>query len=391
MERDEETGLALHGARYYAAWLGRWTAGDPIGLDGGINRYAYVSGNPITKVDPGGTAERLVVDQVTYAYEGSTYVEFDDADLVPGHVMVETNGGDPNGLLAVSVGKSGGLAHQDYEHSRRSAAYIRDQLRNDIVAARNQTATIVGCATLALFALPFAIEGGIALTAYTAGSGSLSTGAYLAAGDLSTAVATYASGDTLVAGTLAALGGALEAEAIASGSPPGSSAFAGGRSLGATPAGAENVKAPLMLTAGRPTTKTLAQVRRLRGKPRWQAAERYIQEVYGAATQRHYRVPLGSGVTTPGGRFVDAPLDLPSGGTLAGEVKIYRQWRTVGGLPRRGEVPLSSNIRQQILKDVWLRENVPGFDPKWIFVDAAPSATLGAFLRKHNIVSVIYR
>jgi len=54
-------------------------------------------------------------------------------------------------------------------------------------------------------------------------------------------------------------------------------------------------------------------------------------------------------------------------------------------------VPLSSNIRQQILKDVWLRENVPGFDPKWIFVDAAPSATLGAFLRKHNIVSVIYR
>jgi RHS repeat-associated protein len=32
MERDEETGLAYHGARYYAAWLGRWTTVDPFWL-----------------------------------------------------------------------------------------------------------------------------------------------------------------------------------------------------------------------------------------------------------------------------------------------------------------------------------------------------------------------
>ena len=31
-ERDEETGLYYHGARYYACWLGRWTAADPVGL-----------------------------------------------------------------------------------------------------------------------------------------------------------------------------------------------------------------------------------------------------------------------------------------------------------------------------------------------------------------------
>jgi RHS repeat-associated protein len=31
-ERDEETGLYYHGARYYAPWLGRWTAADPLGL-----------------------------------------------------------------------------------------------------------------------------------------------------------------------------------------------------------------------------------------------------------------------------------------------------------------------------------------------------------------------
>ena len=31
-ERDEESGLYYHGARYYAPWLGRWTSCDPSGL-----------------------------------------------------------------------------------------------------------------------------------------------------------------------------------------------------------------------------------------------------------------------------------------------------------------------------------------------------------------------
>ena len=30
-ERDEETGLYYHGARQYAAWLGRWTRADQAG------------------------------------------------------------------------------------------------------------------------------------------------------------------------------------------------------------------------------------------------------------------------------------------------------------------------------------------------------------------------
>lgn len=31
-ERDEETGLYYHGARYYVPWLGRWAATDRIGV-----------------------------------------------------------------------------------------------------------------------------------------------------------------------------------------------------------------------------------------------------------------------------------------------------------------------------------------------------------------------
>ena len=30
-ERDEESGLYYHGARYYTPWLGRWAACDPMG------------------------------------------------------------------------------------------------------------------------------------------------------------------------------------------------------------------------------------------------------------------------------------------------------------------------------------------------------------------------
>ena len=54
-ERDEESGLNYHGARYYAPWLGRWGSCDPIGLAGGMNLYGYCGGNCIGANDPTGT------------------------------------------------------------------------------------------------------------------------------------------------------------------------------------------------------------------------------------------------------------------------------------------------------------------------------------------------
>jgi RHS repeat-associated protein len=54
-EKDEETKLYLMGARYYAAWLARWTAADPAGTVDGTNLYAYVRGSPVGLVDPSGT------------------------------------------------------------------------------------------------------------------------------------------------------------------------------------------------------------------------------------------------------------------------------------------------------------------------------------------------
>ena len=55
MERDEESGLNYHSARYYAAWLAMWVSCDPIGQEGGVNVCTYCSGNPLSRTDTVGT------------------------------------------------------------------------------------------------------------------------------------------------------------------------------------------------------------------------------------------------------------------------------------------------------------------------------------------------
>jgi RHS repeat-associated protein len=51
MERDEESGLSYHGARYLSLSLARWLSADPTGISGGLNVFAYAAGNPLSMVD----------------------------------------------------------------------------------------------------------------------------------------------------------------------------------------------------------------------------------------------------------------------------------------------------------------------------------------------------
>lgn len=55
MERDEESGLNYHTARYYAPWLGGWTSCDPLAKPAELNLYSYGFRNPIVYTDHLGT------------------------------------------------------------------------------------------------------------------------------------------------------------------------------------------------------------------------------------------------------------------------------------------------------------------------------------------------
>ncbi len=53
-ERDDESGLSYHGARYYAPTFARWLQCDPAGMEDHINLYVFTRNNPINLVDRDG-------------------------------------------------------------------------------------------------------------------------------------------------------------------------------------------------------------------------------------------------------------------------------------------------------------------------------------------------
>jgi RHS repeat-associated protein len=49
---DIESNLHSNGHRDYDPRLGRYVESDPIGLEGGINTYAYAGNDPVNAIDP---------------------------------------------------------------------------------------------------------------------------------------------------------------------------------------------------------------------------------------------------------------------------------------------------------------------------------------------------
>ena len=83
--RDKETGLHYNWHRDYDAGVGRYVQSDPIGLAGGINTYAYVSGNPLSYIDPDGLVEIYRGGGVTInAYPGPQAGGIEHARWGPG-------------------------------------------------------------------------------------------------------------------------------------------------------------------------------------------------------------------------------------------------------------------------------------------------------------------
>jgi RHS repeat-associated protein len=63
---DAETLTWNNGYRDYNSGFGRYLESDPIGLNGGVNTYAYVGNNPLSYVDPYGQS----TFQIGFAFNG---------------------------------------------------------------------------------------------------------------------------------------------------------------------------------------------------------------------------------------------------------------------------------------------------------------------------------
>ena len=91
---DKESGLFYNGFRTYIPSIGRYSQSDPIGLDGGWNRFGYVGGNALKFTDPLGLQS------------GATTLPFPEGGTsIPPWVL--TIGGRALGVLGAALSLSG--------------------------------------------------------------------------------------------------------------------------------------------------------------------------------------------------------------------------------------------------------------------------------------------
>jgi RHS repeat-associated protein len=111
---DKETGLAYNYFRDYDPQTGRYVQSDPIGLDGGINTYAYAGQSPLMSTDPEGLCD--VICRNAFRAAG---INPESSRIAPSTVTITKAGvcspGDP--MCAISM-RAAGLEGPFYGESK---------------------------------------------------------------------------------------------------------------------------------------------------------------------------------------------------------------------------------------------------------------------------------
>lgn len=124
---NDGTGLYYYRARYYSPNLSRFISEDPIGLEGGINSYAYVDGNPLMLVDPLGLA--------------GCFVDFPDYPItVPGTSWKTTMTPGHAGVLGYN-NETGATRYYEYGRYESDHGNVQRKIVPDLTLDQNGNPT----------------------------------------------------------------------------------------------------------------------------------------------------------------------------------------------------------------------------------------------------------